>query len=241
MSINAASTVSLEFILKDKPVINLDFDPPGSNLAPCDGFKRHIRFDHFWPVAQSGGTMVAQSEDDMRQMLIKGLTEPGAGSRERKQFIKEFYGSMADGNSGQRVANCLMSLAQPFLKGEINMPQLNSNNTNLPARPRLQWPVILVTLLIGVTAIWLAWPQVFHRRKSTAESGPEANAMTLPNLNRRASELEQITNLIQRDSYCVPLSAYGRALDHALAPDARIFLSGMIGKENGPRLGIIFF
>ena len=44
--------------------------------------------------------MVAQSEDDMRQMLIKGLTEPGARSRERKQFIKEFFGFTANGKAG---------------------------------------------------------------------------------------------------------------------------------------------
>jgi hypothetical protein len=111
MSINAASTVTLEFILQDKPVINLDFDPPGSALAPCDGFKRHIRFDHFWPVAESGASMVAQSEDDMRRMLIKGLTEPESMNRERKQFIKDFFGSTADGKSGQRVAEKLLELA----------------------------------------------------------------------------------------------------------------------------------
>jgi len=111
ISINAASTVTLEFILRDKPVINLDFDPPGSGLAPCDGFKRHIRFDHFWPVAQSGASMVAQSEDDMRRMLVQGLTEPEAGNRERKQFIKEFFGSTADGKSGARVAESLLKLA----------------------------------------------------------------------------------------------------------------------------------
>lgn len=111
MSINAASTVTLEFLLIDKPVINLDFDPPGSNLAPCDGFKRHIRFDHFWPVAESGASMVAQSEDDMRRMLIQGLTEQGAGSRERERFIQEFFGSTADGRAGARVAETLLRLA----------------------------------------------------------------------------------------------------------------------------------
>ncbi len=111
MSVNAASTVTLEFILKDKPVINLDFDPPGSNLAACDGFKRHIRFDHFWPVAQSGGTMVAQSEDDMRRMLILGLTQPAADREARRRFVSDFFGFTADGKSGQRVADCLLELA----------------------------------------------------------------------------------------------------------------------------------
>jgi len=114
------------------------------------------------------------------------------------------------------------------------MPQPKRQNAPPPAGPRPQWPVIFLTLLIGLTAGWLAWPQVFP--------GPDqANEMTLPNLNHRAAALEQITNLIQRDSYCVPLSAYGRALDHALPPDARVFFSGMIGKDNGPRGGIYFF
>jgi hypothetical protein len=121
MSINAASTVTLEFLLIDKPVINLDFDPPGSNLAPCDGFKRHIRFDHFWPVASSGASMVAQSEDDMRRMLVEGLTQPAAGRDARKRFVSEFFGSSADGKSGYRTAETLLRLAR---NGNKSLPPL---------------------------------------------------------------------------------------------------------------------
>ena len=114
------------------------------------------------------------------------------------------------------------------------MPPPNRQNATPPARPHPRWPVIFVTLLIGVTAIWLAWPQVFP--------GPnQANAMTLPNLDQRASGWALVTNLVQRDSYCVPLSAYGRALDRALPPDARVFFSGMVGETNGPKLGYYFF
>jgi hypothetical protein len=111
MSINAASTVTLEFYLKDKPVINLDFDPPGSNLAPCDGYKRHIRFDHFWPVAQSGGSMLAQSKEDMARMIDEGLRNPTAGSEGRRRFMKEVFGGTLDGKCGQRVAEALLRLA----------------------------------------------------------------------------------------------------------------------------------
>jgi hypothetical protein len=111
MSINAASTVTLEFMLANKPVINLDFDPPGSELAPCDGFKRHIRFDHFWPVAQSGGTMVATSEADMRRMLVAGLTQPEADGEARRAFVKTFFGGNATGSSGKQVAEVLSRLA----------------------------------------------------------------------------------------------------------------------------------
>jgi hypothetical protein len=111
LNINAASTVTLEFYLKDKPVINLDFDPPGSDLAPCDGYKRHIRFDHFWPVAQSGGSMLAQSKEDMARMIDEGLRNPIVGSEGRRRFMKEIFGGTLDGKCGQRVAETLLLLA----------------------------------------------------------------------------------------------------------------------------------
>lgn len=113
MSINAASTVTLEFLLKDKPVINLDFDPPGSNLPYCMGYRRHINFDHFWPVAQSGATMVVRSPEDLRAMLIRGLTQPDADKAIREAFMRQmFAGTPLDGRSGERVAKALFALAQ---------------------------------------------------------------------------------------------------------------------------------
>ena len=111
LSINAASTVTLEFFLKDKPVMNLDFDPPGSNLAACDGFKRHIRFDHFRPVAESGGSLVARSEEDMRRLLKEGLTNPKVGSESQRRFMREMFNGTLDGGCGRRVAETLLHLA----------------------------------------------------------------------------------------------------------------------------------
>jgi hypothetical protein len=46
---------------------------------------------------------------------------------------------------------------------------------------------------------------------------------------------------VQRDALCVGLCAYGRQLDGVLPKDAHVFLSGMIGQENAPRLGYYFF
>jgi hypothetical protein len=112
LGINAASTVSLELLLFDKPVINLDFDPPGSNLPWCLGYERHIRFDHYRPVAKSGAVLVARSEADMAAMLRQGLTDPGRDSEKRKGFLKTMFGPTLDGSSGQRVAETLLALAQ---------------------------------------------------------------------------------------------------------------------------------
>ncbi len=117
LSINAASTVTLEFLLKGKPVINLNFDPPGSDLPWCMGYERHIKFDHFWPVARSGATMVARSPEDMRRFLIRGLTDPDADLPVRQKFIKQmFAGVPLDGRNGERVAETLRSLAEAKTK-----------------------------------------------------------------------------------------------------------------------------
>jgi hypothetical protein len=116
LSINAASTVTLEFLLLDKPVINLDFDPPGTNLHPSEGYARHIRFDHFWPVAQSGATMVAHSSEEMKQFLERGLNEPEADSGARQAFVEKFFAGFADGQAGERVGQTLLELARKHQK-----------------------------------------------------------------------------------------------------------------------------
>ncbi|MCB1032812.1 MAG: hypothetical protein KDD47_03140 [Acidobacteria bacterium] len=112
LGINAASTVSLELLLFDKPVINLDFDPPGSDLPWCMGFSRHIYFDHYRPVAGSGAVMVARSEEDMGSMLHRGLTRPEELGPARKAFLERTFGPTLDGHSGRRVAETLLSLAK---------------------------------------------------------------------------------------------------------------------------------
>jgi hypothetical protein len=110
MGINAASTVTLELLMHNKPVINLGFDPPGSKLPHLLRFERHIKFDHFQPVAESGATMVARSASDMREMLYRGLTSPEENSTNRKRFTQQMFDSTLDGCSGERVAQRLLAL-----------------------------------------------------------------------------------------------------------------------------------
>ncbi|MDH7515005.1 MAG: hypothetical protein QHI48_03895 [Bacteroidota bacterium] len=111
MGINAASTVSLELLMFGKPVVNIGFDPPGSSLPRHLRWRRHIEFDHYAPVASSGAVMVANSADDMRAMIRRGLLDPENGADARKRFIREMFGDTLDGKSGSRVASVLLRLA----------------------------------------------------------------------------------------------------------------------------------
>jgi hypothetical protein len=122
MGINAASTVSLELMMHDKPVMNIGFNPPGSLLAYHDRWIRHIEFDHYRPVAESGAVMVAKSDSDVTAMLERGLRNSGADRDRRKNFLREMFGETLDGRAGARVAKVLMELAerdQPPAAGRV--------------------------------------------------------------------------------------------------------------------------
>ena len=104
---------------------------------------------------------------------------------------------------------------------------------NRPLLPfkTLDWAV---TLLVGALAAGLAWPQIFP--------DPEhANEANLPNFSKRATMLQGVTDPIQRDQLCIGLSAYGRQLDRVIPKDAHVFLSGVVGKEHGGKLGYYYF
>ncbi len=102
-----------------------------------------------------------------------------------------------------------------------------------PAGLPTQWPLTLVTLLIGTTAVCLAWTQIFPG------SGQDAKE-ALPNLDRRVTMLRQVEDPIRRDSFNGGFNAFARQLDQKLPRDARIFLSGMIGKNNESQVGYYF-
>lgn len=119
LGINPASTVTLELMMMGKPVINLAFEPPGSSLPYWSRFSRHIDYEHYRPVAASGGAMVARSLDDLKAMILRGLSQPEADRPAQQRFLQSFFGDTLDGKSGQRVAEELLRLAQENLKKSV--------------------------------------------------------------------------------------------------------------------------
>jgi hypothetical protein len=111
LGINPASTVSLELMMFGKPVINLAFEPPESNLPEWSRFSRHVGYEHYRPVAASGGVMIARSLDELKRMILRGLAEPNADCEAQKRFLDSMFGDMLDGNAAKRVADQLICLS----------------------------------------------------------------------------------------------------------------------------------
>ena len=93
--------------------------------------------------------------------------------------------------------------------------------------------VLVITLLIGALAIVLVANQKLYLKYNSD--------MALPVLDRRVTILRKITDPTERDPLCISRISSVRRLDHVLSPDARVFVSGMIGETNGPMTGYYFF
>lgn len=117
---------------------------------------------------------------------------------------------------------------------ERNAPRAVGAATPVAARNTFSLRDLVVTLAVGIVALGLTATQLL----GGARPGHEA---TLAALNQRAEALQRIADPVQRDSYCIPLSAYGRSLDRALDKNARVFFSGLLGKTNGGGLGYYYF
>lgn len=110
--INPASTVSLELMMFGKPVMNLGFDPPGSHLSKPLRWHRHIEFDHYQWVVAGGGVRVAYSVEEMRAIIQQYVQSGNLLHTEQQGFLDSFFGPTLDGNSGKRVAEVILRLAE---------------------------------------------------------------------------------------------------------------------------------
>ena len=109
IGVNVASTVSLELFMFGKPTINIAFNPPGIDISPKD-YASYYSYDHYQPVAQSGGLYLVRSLDELKQALASGLQEPDARREAQNKLLNRFFADSLDGKSGTRVTKALLEI-----------------------------------------------------------------------------------------------------------------------------------
>lgn len=110
LGINAASTVSMELMIYNKPVINLGFEPPGSSLPYWTRFSQHVDYEHYVPLVKSKSVMVAKSLDDLGNLIIKSLNNPKCLEEAQKIFLDSLFKNHLDGLSAQRIAKTILKI-----------------------------------------------------------------------------------------------------------------------------------
>ena len=99
ININYSSSISLEAILLDKPVIN--YIEPGMPIYD---------YDHYRPLVEAGAVrLVSQNQDDLARAINGYLDNPGLDRENRKETAKIYF-PFQDGSSSKRNVDHLETI-----------------------------------------------------------------------------------------------------------------------------------
>lgn len=84
LNINMCSTMSLDFMLFDKPVINTVF---GNTKNGLYNDQRFLNFDHYKKVVESGSVSIAKNKVELIVQINEALNNPNQKTLQRKEMI----------------------------------------------------------------------------------------------------------------------------------------------------------
>lgn len=108
LNVNLASTMTLDFAIHDKPVVNVAFDPI---LPPPLGvplWDLYYRYEHYRPVVELGAARFARSSDELAEHVNAYLEDPSLDRENRRRFVE----LEVDGPVGQASVRIVDVLAQ---------------------------------------------------------------------------------------------------------------------------------
>jgi len=109
MNINLGSTMSLDFGMHDKPVVNVAFDMSDPPLFGMPVYDYYYCYEHFQPVLAFGATRIARSPEQLAEHVNAYLENP-ALDREGRRRLVELQIDVPLGESGRRIVSVLESL-----------------------------------------------------------------------------------------------------------------------------------
>ncbi len=111
VNINMASTMTLDFSVRDTPVINLAFDVASPPVLGGPVWDVYYQFEHYRPVVDLGAARFARSKDELGTHLNAYLEDPSLDREARKKLVELETGPGVLGASA-RVATALERIAR---------------------------------------------------------------------------------------------------------------------------------
>jgi CDP-glycerol glycerophosphotransferase (TagB/SpsB family) len=108
--INLASTISLDAILFDRPVICPAFNLDPGLQGQWNDAQRWYESSHFEAIARSKAVKVVYNQDELQLAVDECLEEPFADHAKREQILREFTG---DGSHSTREILATLSERAP--------------------------------------------------------------------------------------------------------------------------------
>jgi hypothetical protein len=106
LNVNMCSTMSLDFMLFNKPVINTVF---GNETNGLYNDQRFLNYGHYKKVAESGAVTIAKNEEELIAQINEALANPDERTAQRKAMI-DLQISKALMDTSKRIATILSQI-----------------------------------------------------------------------------------------------------------------------------------
>jgi len=101
ININMLSTMSLDFMLFDKPVINTVFGNPSNGLA---NDQRFLQYAHIAYVVDSNATYITKNKEELLAAVHQALSAPNSKLVQQKELLATQIGAPLEGTSKRITA-----------------------------------------------------------------------------------------------------------------------------------------
>ncbi len=102
-----ASSISIDAVVFDKPVINIDFELGGISVL-AKSPTQFYQMEHYRQALRTGGICLVDSIEDLVSAVKKYLDNPALDQEGRKKLVEEQC-VFTDGKSGERIGDFVLS------------------------------------------------------------------------------------------------------------------------------------
>ena len=105
--ITSYSTLSIDAVVFDKPIINIAFD--GFHQKPwAHSIQRVFKYHYYQPIVSSRAVRLVYNKEELKDVINQYLEDPSLDSEQRKKLRQKFCYKF-DGKAGQRIAQCILN------------------------------------------------------------------------------------------------------------------------------------
>ncbi|MFN3324114.1 MAG: hypothetical protein ACK5AZ_11510 [Bryobacteraceae bacterium] len=110
LNVNLGSTMTIDFALNDKPVVNLAFDCAERPIFGMPVWEFYYGYDHFQPVIRFGASRFARSREQLAEHVNAYLDDPSLDREGRRRLVELEIG-VPIGRSCRRIVEVLQKIA----------------------------------------------------------------------------------------------------------------------------------
>ncbi|MGD9901843.1 MAG: hypothetical protein AB7U83_00130 [Vicinamibacterales bacterium] len=128
VNVNLGSTMTLDFAIHDRPVVNVAFDVASPPPFGTPLWDHHYRFEHYRPVIELGAARFARSSEEMAEQVQAYLDDPGLDRDGRRRLVDLQLGRRP-GESTAAVIGALRTIAGRRLAAAANSVEVTQPRT----------------------------------------------------------------------------------------------------------------